>query len=617
MKSNKIRWLLTLLAIMSIAVTTDSLAYAAGPESLLKTDYTPQSLKTELLSSPTYSKFSAATWETKTNTRDIDHLTDEALVELVKSYPEKINELSKMVNTSKEVDLISLNEKITRLKDKYILVTKEIAVRAAGVKREIHHTNYYIDLTNGNDSRTGLKIGNYTVDSTADTTHFVDASLTGVDDYINGSYVWNITAGAGSLITDFVALTDTVTLTTPIVGMAPGDTYYILDAWLTIEKYTSVTVRTDGDNAYVRANTTETKTDADIAFDEDATFLLPHSIIGCDSVTNDPWNDDSDVRPIINFNDAAYGFAGSGDDFWTIKRLDVRQSADTSAGFSVSAGLGWLFDDCIFREASASIARGLSIVNGSSAAIQNCSFYSNKTTNCNLSQTMAIMKSCVFNGGTDTTDYGLALSQSQVFMSDSSFGVTTAHDLYNVLNNTDSEFHALNTFFTGALSSVSSYGGICFSEDHNATRGLQYSISRDGTIVRDTTIQLDGLASANMTPASTVGLGLTLSQGYSHDYALWCTASTNTTVTIKARENTAWSINPTVAEFYFEASYLNHATAATRSTIASTQALSGTNEISFTMNFIPAQDGWAYILCYLKKYEAGKSVNVSVVPVIS
>src|SRR4030042_2111754 len=128
-----------------------------------------------------------------------------------------------------------------------------------------------------------------------------------------------------------------------LVGRVYHDTVYYIDldggndgaagtatgtAWLTIEKYTSVTVRSAGDIAYVRANTSEVKSNADIVFDEDGTLISPISIIGCDSVTNDPWSDSSDVRPIIDFNDSAYGFAADSDDYWYIERLDVRQSAD-------------------------------------------------------------------------------------------------------------------------------------------------------------------------------------------------------------------------------------------------------------------------------------------------
>ena len=67
-----------------------------------------------------------------------------------------------------------------------------------------------------------------TVDSTADTTHFIDDALTGANDYINGCYFYNITRSLGSTIKDFVANTDTVTLDFAIDEMTAGDSYTII-----------------------------------------------------------------------------------------------------------------------------------------------------------------------------------------------------------------------------------------------------------------------------------------------------------------------------------------------------------------------------------------------------
>ena len=197
--------------------------------------------------------------------------------------------------------------------------------------------NYYIDFTNGNDARTGLKIGNFIIDSTADTTHFVDASLTGANDYINGSYVWNVTRAAGSIIDDFDATSDTVTLHTAITGLHADDVYYILDSWLTLGQYTSVTARTAGDIAYVRAATTQTLNSANIEFDESGTQAAVISIIGCDAVTNDPWVDASNTYPILSFGDAAYQ-VNLDTNYWVIKRLTISDSTKTSSGIIIEGG---------------------------------------------------------------------------------------------------------------------------------------------------------------------------------------------------------------------------------------------------------------------------------------
>lgn len=570
-------------------------------------------------------------WDAQIKYYGIDFKYPEQLQELAQCYERKIPLLEKQLlqiayakakpELFPETDVRteqSRMEKLARLKDKYACVLKEQEFRAGKlVIRQLHRTVYYIDLTNGSNSRTGLKIGNYIIDSTADTTHFVDASLTGADDYINGSYFWNVTRNLGSLITDFVALTDTVTLATAIVGMVAGDEYYILDAWLTVGQYTTTTARTAGDIAYVRANTSQIPT-ANIVFDEDGTIASPISIIGCDATTNDPWNDDSDVRPIVDFNDGAYSLSADSDNRWTINRLDIRQSA-ADGGLIIWESAGWNLTNCIFREASAATAMGLYMYRAT-ANLVDCQFYSNKTRNFACMRSIARLVGCIFDGGADTTDYGVYVDNAQVYLNSCTFGVTTTHDTDCIYFSFDGgTVYARNCAFTGTLLIFAGVAGNFFSEDHNQVKGAQDSESPLGIITRDSTIPLDSLDSAKIAPANNAALGelgLTLSQQPDHDYAIWCPASA-TTITIKARETVAWATDPSATLFYFEASYLNHATLATRSTVASAQGLSGTTEISFTMTFTPAQAGWVYVTCYLKKYEASKYVNVSVKPALS
>jgi hypothetical protein len=193
---------------------------------------------------------------------------------------------------------------------------------------------YYIDLTNGDDDRSGLKIEG-TIDSTDDTTHFVDDALTGADDYINGSFFWNVTRSAGSLISDFVAADDEVTLADAIAGMAEGDTYYILDAWLTIGKF-AANARSAGDIAKVRANTTQT-VGAIISASSSGAAGNPITLKGCDS-SDDPWNDASDVRAKLDFNSTTNHFSLASRDYWIVEGLEFANStAETVSSTQVAA----------------------------------------------------------------------------------------------------------------------------------------------------------------------------------------------------------------------------------------------------------------------------------------
>ena len=79
-----------------------------------------------------------------------------------------------------------------------------------------------------------------------------------------------------------------------------------------------------------------------------------------------------------------------------------------------------------------------------------------------------------------------------------------------------------------------------------------------------------------------------------------------------------WTAYPTNSQLYLEASYLNHAANATRSTILSNDVLSDeTTWVAFDVTFTPLQAGWAYIKVNLGKYEASKGCYVDIKPVIS
>src|SRR3990167_2378063 len=134
-------------------------------------------------------------------------------------------------------------------------------------------TTYYIDPVNGTDTFAGTRIDS-TVDSTADTTHFVDDALTGADNYILNSYFYNVTRGLGSLISAFTAIDDTVTLATAITGMTAGDTYYILNAWLDLDQFTEV-ARSAGDKVIIRRGANQCDDGTDLLFTSDGTITNP------------------------------------------------------------------------------------------------------------------------------------------------------------------------------------------------------------------------------------------------------------------------------------------------------------------------------------------------------
>lgn len=490
--------------------------------------------------------------------------------------------------------------------------------------------NYYIDYTNGNDARTGLRIpttSTYTVDTTADTTHFVDASLIGADDYINGSYVYNVTRSIGALITDFVAATDTVTLGSAIAGMTAGDTYYILDSWKTINQYTTTTARTEGDIAYIRANMVHTQGAVDITFDEWGTPNAYISIIGCDATTNDPWHDASNTLPTIDFADGAYQMTlAAGDDYWYLERLNIIQSADTLGNLYINASDGTYIKNCTITDNSASSGKyGINVQNSYNMTIDGCTLKDNIGNNIRLTATEVIIKNCTIDGGAATTDYGVYAYLSPVLIVDTTFGSTTAHDLYDVMNLAAANVKCRNCTFNKTTQTVYNTYSLASitSEDDDGTFGNQVTYYYHGTVTRLTaagSIRSGGAtSSAQLMPASSCGLynPLSIAPFDQPDFAIYNTSTSPLNVDVYIRADNAWVIYPTAAELYTEASYLNNAASASRATAVSTAVLAdGTTWVRFRTTMTPARAGFIYIKVYLKLY-VGEGILVDILPVIS
>ena len=180
--------------------------------------------------------------------------------------------------------------KVAKLNQSNLRIAKEIELRAKGyleVKEEKLFgtlpvgskiriplgTTYYIDPTNGTDTFAGTRIDS-TIDSTATTSTFVDDALTGAADYINGSFFYNVTTGAGTLISDFDDITDTVTLTDADASMAAGDTYFILNAWLDLDTFTEA-ARSAGDKVIIRRGAVQCDDGTDLNFTSDGTIANP------------------------------------------------------------------------------------------------------------------------------------------------------------------------------------------------------------------------------------------------------------------------------------------------------------------------------------------------------
>lgn len=557
-----------LMLLSSIFVPRIPSMYLSAQDEIKATSYTPASLSSEVRGDSKYSRLMGKDWNAKIEERCIDHIPDERLKELLEYFPEKINQLTRDYVEHPESyksleDRQALESDVARLKDKYALVEKEVELRKTlVVEREIHHTIYYIDFTNGNDSNDGL---------------------------------------------------------TPAT------------AWLTPEQYTSKTVRTAGDIAYIRAGGTYTlTTGTHINFDEDGYLGSPISIIGCDSVINDPWGDASDTKPTIDLNfSSGEAIYLSGDNSWLFDNLRMINANNPYGILRIYNSLGIVVTNCHFEDYNNYGGYGGIGASGSSAIIENCSFKDMYSTGAYLriGSGKYIIRGCTTEAGDNNNyaQYGIRSDgDSTILVEDSTFS-----DVYRVvyggssnrifLRNCDVYPYGSYPGLYG-LTESSAFVSIedCFNEGSPVADGTYfYPYS---WVKENSTIQLDSLNSIELyyedAPNFAINC-LTLRPMDPYDFALWCPDG-STTISLKAREVSAWSNSLTSSEFYIEASYYDHATNKTRSRVQSTQSLNGTSEVTLSVTFTQQQEGWVYLsVCQTKSSEEDKYIVVSIKPTVS
>lgn len=398
-----------------------------------------------------------------------------------------------------------------------------------------------------------------------------------------------------------------------------------VQAWLTLQQYTTNTVRTAGDIAYVRANTSQVLA-ANVVFDEDGTVTDFIKIIGCDSAVNDPWGDGSDVKPIVDCGGAANQLLLIDDNCWWIERFNI-SNGTSNVIYYIRSNAG-VCKDCDIHD---------NTTQGCEAYMSNilftgCSFYSNINTSLKIVLSHTNILNSKFDGGVATTDIGLMNNGGAIVELDNcDFGVTTQHDIYDIyLRYSVGRLYGRNIIFNSPTDLVITGGGLrdtgisAHVENYGNTHGDNRSWYYNGTVKSDASILHAGGAdsSAKIEPNTkcTLNHALTLSSGFFDrtvipGFAVWCPASP-TTVTVYIRSLGAWATYPTSSELYLSAMYWNGSDFV--ESTKSIQVLSdGTTWVAFTTTFTPSDEGWAYVNVFLKKYEASKGCYVDIKPVVS
>ena len=412
-----------------------------------------------------------------------------------------------------------------------------------------------------------------------------------------------------------------------------GTTYYIdLDngndsndglstssPWLTIEKYTSVTSRSPGDIAKVRANTTEVFS-AGFGCDEDGNMDDLITVKGCDS-TDDPWGDASDIKPILDFNGGSYGWDFSSDGYWKLDNLEVHDSHNNAIYlYNLS---GWYARNCTFSENSKAVYM---YAYCNYISIEDCEFTANTNGIYSSSSNYLLypVRNCIFNGaGTRGLYY-----RDQVvplILEDCSFGVTTAFTDEDVYIFNGGIAHFRNCIFTTGIATSSVVGqnkayyfedaGGVF-EEHKVMRYF-FDIERNTSVLRtggaDSSLKLT-LNNSGISINRPIYLSGPLPQGL---FKIWLNASVEKTITVYIR-GYGWTSFPTASELYLQALYLSSASNADRTLVKSTQVLSdNTTWVGFQVTMTPARDGFVYLDLVLCEYEADSGIYIDIKPVVS
>jgi len=344
-------------------------------------------------------------------------------------------------------------------------------------------------------------------------------------------------------------------------------------AWKTINQFTTNTVRAAGDIAYVRRNQTHSYA-VDIVFDEDGNKDSDIILMGDDG-TGWP-GEETLAKPVINFQDLAYQVLVNGDDYWTLKDLQIIQSADTGGALRIYSAKQFKGSGLIIRDNDPGTRGFYPYI--ATGIMEDCELYSNGSYNVYGGLCHMIYKGCKFNGGAATTDYGLFLFDALAELLDCEFGITTAHDFRDIWCFRNARVLGRNVKFgspTYIYDMPDPFSWVRI-EDYQGQKLSHYAKYFEGEIVPVTDIVRSGGAqfSAKMVPyeGRTGKLNpLVLTKLLGEELAAWRTAGTGRTCTLYIR-GSVWKTIPTADELYTELAYYD-STSAKRNIKKSTATL--------------------------------------------
>lgn len=406
-------------------------------------------------------------------------------------------------------------------------------------------------------------------------------------------------------------------------GLSPAQ------AWRTMEQYTTTSVRSPGDIAWVRAGTTELVGANDINCDEDGTAAQPIYIIGCSSGSGsgsdavDPWGDDDDTKPIVDFNNGAYTWYFNDDLAWEIERIAVRNSNDNgfdSSNVSILTTTSIKFRSCAFydRANTAGVTLSGCRVRGARGTFIDCDFYGNRSHGLHLdSQGEAMCYRCRFDGGATTQDYGVG-GMGHGYFEECGFGQTTAHDLSDLATGGGEMIFKACDFNDFDIPIGFATMTAVYWEDCSGTptaSGSQWTTEfRTGKYEDEVPVGDSGLSRYSVRMAwlrgnyddTGEGVGMALSRlSYFGPMRLWLAAGSYT-IKVKIRADAAWASYPTAGQLYLAARFYDESSSYSVGESFSDEVLDdGTDWVDFEVAITTGREGPVYLDVILDKYEAG------------
>jgi len=495
---------------------------------------------------------------------------------------------------------------------------------------------YFIDWTNGNDTKNGTKDGNHTTEASTDGTHVyvTDGTLTDgdADDFFNGDYLFNVTRSAGALVTDYDAddgSGNSVVTHGNIAGQVSGDTFYILKSWKSVEKYLENTPAA-GDTAYVRGNQTHTYNTSDVSLTGDGTVDAPITISGCYTAAGeDAWGDGNTTRPVMDFGSAAYQFLLNNDNVYIIQSLDFSNSHDTSGAIQLSTCNHITIDDCRFYDnGTTSSHMAIKLSNCVRINITSCAFDNNFGYGVYVGSSGEVcIEDCVFDGdaamgsSAQSTDYGIMSIACHVKIKDCTFGVTGEHDGADIRLYYGGTVVGRNCLLDSTTQvSFLSGGGYVMIEDNGQVHNAFKVWYKHGTVTRSAVVERSGSGGTNWSilvePNANCGVMNPL-----HGAGTWLRGvplyldGTAQTITVYAyADSTGGGWTPNASQFYIEVEHYEGA--ADWESDVSTDTFAAEDQWeSFAITLTPGAAGFAYLTVCLKNFVAGAKIYIDPVPV--